>query len=132
MNNNFPRFYTLNDSGLGCFLTLILMGIILGSVGLGWIVNGFLIFLAIILLLPVIAWFGFRWWLKNNLVEDQCPVCGYEFTGFKTAESRCPSCGELLKVEGGHFQTITPPGTIDVEAIEVSASQLEDRSTPDN
>lgn len=126
MNNNFPRFYTLNDSGLGCFLTLILMAVLLGSVGLGWVVNGFLIIFALMLLTPVIAWFAFRWWVKNNLVEDQCPVCGYEFTGFKRAECRCPSCGEVLKVEAGHFQTLTPPGTIDVEAIEVSAQQLEE------
>jgi ribosomal protein S27E len=101
------------------------MGILLGSVGLGWVVNGFLIFFAIVLLMPALAWLGFRWWVKNNLVEDRCPVCGYEFTGFKQSQCRCPSCGEILNIEGGHFQTVTPPGTIDVEAVEVSAQQLD-------
>ena len=73
-----------------------------------------------LLITPVIAWFGFRWWLKRNLVEDQCPVCSYELTGFNGTESRCPSCGEPLKVEGGQFKRLTPPGTIDVDAVEVS------------
>ncbi|ACK69957.1 conserved hypothetical protein [Gloeothece citriformis PCC 7424] len=126
MNNNFPRFYTLNDSGLGCLLTFLLIGLLLGSVGLGWIVNGVLILFFILLLTPIIGWAVFRWWLKRNLVEDQCPVCGYEFTGFNNTECRCPNCGEVLKVEGNHFKTLTPPGTIDVEAVEVSAQALDE------
>lgn len=126
MNNNFPRFYTANDSGLGCLLTLLLIGLLLGSVGLGWVVNGVLILFVLVLLTPVIGWFVFRWWLQRNLVEDQCPICGYEFTGFKNTECRCPSCGEVLKVEENHFKTLTPPGTIDVEAVEVSAKSLDE------
>jgi hypothetical protein len=126
VNDNFPKMLWFNDSGLWCALTLLSFGLLLGSVGLGWIVNGFLIFSIVLLFAPAIAFWGFRWWLKRNLVEDQCPVCSYEFTGFNRTECRCPSCGEPLKVEGGHFLRLTPPGTIDVEAIEVSARQLED------
>ncbi len=126
MNDNFPRLLWLNDSGLGCFLTLLLFGLLLGSVGLGWLVNGFLIFLAVLLLIPIIAFWGFRWWLQGNLVEAQCPVCSYEFTGFNRSECRCPNCGEPLKVEAGRFHRLTPPGTIDVEAIDISAPRLED------
>ncbi|MDV3001582.1 MAG: hypothetical protein N5P05_003188 [Chroococcopsis gigantea SAG 12.99] len=37
-----------------------------------------------------------------------------------------PNCGESLKVEGGTFQTLTPPGTIDVEAVEIPYQGLED------
>ncbi|AFY79020.1 MAG: hypothetical protein IGR93_15325 [Hydrococcus sp. C42_A2020_068] len=126
MNDNFPKLLWLNDSGLSCLLTLLLLGLLLGSVGLGWIVNSFLILLALLLFLPIVAFWGFRWWVKSNLVEDKCPVCNYEFTGFNRTECRCPNCGEPLKVEAGRFQRLTPPGTIDVEAIEVSAQQLED------
>lgn len=122
----FSRILWSNDSGLGCFLTLLLLGLLLGSVGLGWIVNGFLIFLALLLLLPGIAVLGLRWWLQRNLVEGACPACGSEFTGFNGTESPCPNCGEPLKIEGGRFQRLTPPGTIDVEAVEVSARPLED------
>jgi hypothetical protein len=115
-----------NDSGLSCLLTLLAIGFLLGSVGLGWIVNSFLILLAVLLLTPIIAFWGFRWWLKRNLVEDKCPACSYEFTGFNRTECRCPNCGEPLKVESGRFLRLTPPGTIDVEAVEVSAHQLEE------
>ncbi len=126
MNNNFPKFVWLNNSGLGCLLTFLLLGLFLGSVGLGWVVNGFLIVIALILIAPVIILWGIRWWLQRNLVEDQCPVCRYEFTGFNQTQCQCPNCGEPLKIEGGHFHRVTPPGTIDVDAVEVSVNQLED------
>lgn len=126
MNDNSPKLIWFNDSGLGCFLTVLAIGVLLGSVGLGWLVNSVLILFAILLLLPAIAFVGFRWWLQRNFVEDRCPVCSYEFRGFNGAECRCPSCGEPLKVEKGHFHRLTPPGTIDVEAVEVSVQQLED------
>lgn len=125
MNSNFFKVYSINDSGLSCFLTLLSIGLLLGSVGLGWVVNGFLILFGVMLITPVIAWYIFRWWVKRKLVEDSCPVCSYEFTGFNNTDCQCPNCGEPLKVEGG-FRIITPPGTIDVEAVEVSVRQLED------
>ena len=125
MNEKFPRLIRSSNSGLGCFLTLLLFGLLLGSVGLGWIVNGILIFFALLLLLPAIAFWGFHWWLGRKLVEGMCPVCQYQFTGFNGSECNCPNCGEALKIEGGRFSRLTPAGTIDVEAIEVPASQLE-------
>ncbi len=125
MNDPFNQRIAMNQSGLGCLLTLIIGAVLLASVGLGWIVKSFLVFIAILAILPVIAIWGLRWWLKQNLVESACPVCQYEFTGFKNADCRCPSCGEALQVEGNTFKRITLPGTIDVEAIEVSAKQLE-------
>jgi hypothetical protein len=100
--------------------------LLLGAVGLGWVVNGFLILIGFVIVSPVIGWLVFRWWLKRNLVEDKCPVCAYEFTGFNRTECQCPSCGEPLKVEQGHFNRLVPPGTIDVEAVEVSVRQIED------
>lgn len=126
MNQNFTRLTLFNNSGLGCFFSLILVGLLLGAVGLGWVVNGFLIFIGIILLTPILAFWGLRWWIARNLVEDQCPACGYEFTGFKQAECRCPSCGEVVKIEGDRFTRLTPPGTIDVDAIDVTVKQIED------
>ena len=126
MNRDIPKLLLLNNSGLGCWLTLLLTGLLLGSVGLGWLVNGFLILLAVLILLPVIFVLGFRWWLQRNLVVDKCPVCQYEFTAFQSPQCQCPNCGELLKVESGHFHRFTPPGTIDVEAIEVPVQELED------
>ncbi|MDJ0658278.1 MAG: hypothetical protein QNJ42_02185 [Crocosphaera sp.] len=126
MNNYSPKLLWLNNSGLGCLLNLLLLAILLVSVGLGWVVNGFLILLGVILITPVIGLWILRWWVKRNLVEDQCPVCRYEFTGFKGVKTRCPSCGEALEVDNGKFQRVTPPGTIDVEVVDVSVKQLDD------
>lgn len=126
MNNQYPKLVWMNNSGLGCLLTFLLLGLLLGSIGLGWVVNSFLILLGAIILLPIISFWGLRWWMRRNLVEDQCPVCNYEFTAFNSIECNCPNCGEPLQIQGGHFQRITPPGTIDVEAVEVSVKQLED------
>ena len=126
--NNPKLWQSYNSSGFGCLLTFLLIAFLLGSIGLGWLVNGFLALMAIILILPVVIWLGVSWWVKRNLVVDRCPVCSYEFTGFNNTECRCPSCSEPLKVEHGHFQRLTPPGTIDVEAIEVSVEAIEGES----
>ncbi|PNW35562.1 UNVERIFIED_CONTAM: hypothetical protein BEN50_00160 [Euhalothece sp. KZN 001] len=122
MNQNFPKIAQLNLSGIGCWLTLIVGGLLLTFIGLDWVVNGVLIVLGLIIIIPAIALFGVQWWLKRNLVEDECPVCQYQFTGFNGTMSRCPNCSEPLKIEKGKFQRITPPGTIDVEAVDVDAS----------
>lgn len=126
MNQDLPKRLQLNFSGVGCWLTILAFGLLLGAVGLGWVVNSFLIIVGLVLIAPIIGWFVFRWWLKRNLVEDKCPVCAFEFTGFNRTDYQCPNCGEPLKVEQGNFQRLTPPGTIDVEAIEVSVKQIED------
>ncbi|MDJ0635999.1 MAG: hypothetical protein QNJ34_22630 [Xenococcaceae cyanobacterium MO_188.B29] len=126
VNDNFTRLIRYNTSGISCWLTLILVAFLLGSIGLGWVVNGFLILVALLIITPVLALVGLQWWLKRNLVQDQCPVCSYEFTGFNNTEFRCPNCSEPLKVEAGHFSRITPPGTIDVDAVDVSVQQIEE------
>lgn len=126
MNQYDPKFSQFNQSGLGCWLTFLATCLLLSSVGLGGVVNGFFILVALAILTPVIGWLGFRWWLKRNLVEDKCPVCAYQFTGFNATNCRCPNCGEPLKVEQGHFLRLTPPGTIDVDAVEVQVQQIED------
>lgn len=108
---------------------LILLGIawLLVSIGLGGIVKSVLILVAFLLLTPVIAFFALQWWLKRNLIEDNCPVCQYEFTALNQTQFQCANCGEPLQIEEGHFSRLTPPGTIDVTAVEVSSvQQLED------
>jgi hypothetical protein len=109
-------------SRLASWLTFLLVIWLLGSVGLGWLVNSFLILVGLLVLAPVLAFFWFRWWLQRNLVQAQCPVCNHGLTALNHTQLQCPSCGELLKVEQGEFNRLTPPGTIDVQAVEVSAS----------
>jgi hypothetical protein len=116
----------LSESGLGCGLMLLAVALLLGAVGLGWVVNGLLLALGFVLLLPLLGFLGLRWWLKQRLIEAPCPVCGYEFTGFKGQECRCPSCGEALNTMAQGFERLTPPGTIDVNAVEVAVTVLEE------
>jgi Na+/melibiose symporter-like transporter len=120
------KSFQFNLSNLAGWLTFFLVIWLLGSVGLGWLVNSFFILLGLLILAPVLAFIGFRWWLQRNLIQAQCPVCQYEFTGLNRTQLQCPSCGELLKVEQGKFSRLTPPGTIDVQAVEVPAQSLED------
>lgn len=108
------------------WLTALAIAWLLASLGLGWLVNSLLIIFGLILLAPVVAFFGFRWWLERNLVTDQCPVCNYQFTGLNNSQLQCPNCGENVMIQNGHFQRFAPEGTIDVTAIEVPSQQLED------
>ena len=99
---------------------------LLGAIGLGWLVKSLLILFGLLLLLPVLAFIGFRWWLKRSLVQSACPICSHEFVSLNHSEFRCPSCNEPLKAEQGHFSRLVPPGTIDVNAIDVTVQQIED------
>jgi hypothetical protein len=126
VNQNSYRNLQLNLSGFSFWLTLFAVVWLLGSIGLGWLVKSFVIIIGLLLITPAIAFLGFRWWLQRNLVEDNCPVCSYSFTAINGMQLRCPNCSEPLKMEKGHFNRLTPPGTVDVEAVEVSAKQIED------
>lgn len=126
MNNKFSKLVWLNNFGLNYLLTFLLLGMFLSWIGLGWVLNSFLILVALIFIAPVIVLWRIRWWLQQDLVENKCPVCSYRFTGFNKTEGRCPNCGELLKIEEGHFYRVISPNTIDIDAVEVSVNQLED------
>jgi predicted RNA-binding Zn-ribbon protein involved in translation (DUF1610 family) len=108
------------------WLTLLAVIWLLTSFGLGWLVNSLLFLFGLLLLAPVVFFFGFRWWLQKNLVTDQCPVCSYELTGLNNSQLQCPNCGEQLTVQNRQMQRFTPDGTIDVTAVEVQAQVLED------
>ena len=125
MNDRLVKLLKINSSGLGCWASIIFLGFILTSFGLGWVFNGFIILVALLFILPIIAFWGLQWWLRRRLIQDSCPVCNYQFTGFKNTEFNCPSCGEALEIEGETFSRITPPGTIDVDAVEVSARNID-------
>ncbi|HEY9908352.1 MAG TPA: hypothetical protein V6D18_12195 [Thermosynechococcaceae cyanobacterium] len=99
---------------------------LLGAIGLGWLVKSFFILLGMILVAPVIAYFGFRWWLRRNVIQADCPVCHSGFVGLNKTEFRCPNCSEPLLAENGRFHRLTPPGTIEVDAVEVPAQVIED------
>jgi len=126
VNQGTPKI-SLNLPRISNWLILLGIACVLVSIGLGWIVKSVLIVVGLLLLTPVVAFFALQWWLKRNLIEDNCPVCQYEFTALNQTQFQCANCGEPLKIEEGHFSRLTPPGTIDVTAVEVSSvQQLED------
>lgn len=126
MNQNFSRLAQINLSGVGCWLTVLAFVILLSSLGLGWVLNWLIFLITLPFILLFVAFFALRWWVGRNIVEDECPVCGYSFTAFNGIDIDCPNCNEPLKVEKGKFVRVTPPGTIDIEAIEVDVKKLGD------
>jgi DNA-directed RNA polymerase subunit RPC12/RpoP len=120
------KTFPFNFSNFRVWLTLVAVIWLLGSLGLGWLVNSLLIIVGLLFLTPILVFFGFRWWLQLNLVSDRCPVCRYEFSGLNNTQLQCPNCSEQLLVQQGHFKRFAPEGTIDVTAVEVPAKSLED------
>lgn len=99
---------------------------LIGALGLGWLIKSFLFLLLLLMLLPVLLIVIGQWWLSRNLIQQPCPVCGYELTGLSVVETRCPSCGEVLNVKDKSFVRATSPGTIDVEVVDVTSQTVED------
>ncbi|KKD37176.1 MAG: hypothetical protein WAN66_28600 [Limnoraphis robusta] len=123
MNQGRPRILKFNFSKISNWLIILAVIWLLTSIGLGWSI---LILVGIVILIPVLLFVGVQWWLSRNLIQDECPVCAYEFTALNQTQCQCPNCGEPLQVEQGHFNRLTPPGTIDVQAVDVSAQILDD------
>lgn len=123
-SNGFNQF-RFNLSGLGCWLALIGFVWLLGSIGLGWLIKSLVVIVALVSLAPILIFVGLRFWLKQNLVQADCPVCDLNLTGLRHTETICPSCGTPLKAEDGQFKRITDDdGTIDVQAVDVTVEQL--------
>jgi predicted RNA-binding Zn-ribbon protein involved in translation (DUF1610 family) len=120
--NNFQQ----NLDKLRPWLTLLAVAWLLASLGLGWLVNSLLIIFGLLLIAPVMAFFGFRWWLQRNLVTDKCPVCGFEITSLNNSQLQCPNCGEQLLVKNSQLSRFAPEGTIDVTAVEIPAKSMEE------
>ncbi len=112
-------------SGLRKIIWLILFAWLLGAIGLGWLVKFSLILVGLVIFTPIIGFIILQWWLKKNLVQADCPVCGAELTGLNGAQISCTSCGEALQVSNGQFNRLTQEGTIDVSAVDVSAVDVD-------
>jgi hypothetical protein len=119
VNNNSPNLFQVNLPRLQSWLTVAAICLLLGSLGLGWIVQSALIVIGLIVVAPIVGFLGFFWWLRRSIVQAQCPVCSYPLQGLNGSEIQCTNCGELLQVERGQLVRDTPPDTIDVIAVEV-------------
>lgn len=117
--NNFPNGFNTNSSGLGCITTLLLLALLFSSIGLGWVVNGLFIVITLLFVIPIVTLFGFQWWVNRQRVEGNCPVCQYPIVGLNNTELQCPNCGEALSVKDKKLIRSTPPGTIEVTAVQI-------------
>lgn len=126
VNQNSFKTFQLGLADISRLLLPFAIIWLLGAIGLGWLVKSFFILLALLVAAPIVAFIGLRWWLARNLVQAQCPICSQESVSLNRAEFSCPNCGEPLKAENGAFQRLTPPGTIDVDAVEVQPKSLND------
>ena len=126
MNQNSFNDLQQSLSGVGKIVVWLAIAWLLGILGLGWLIKSFLVLLGLLLITPIIAFIGLRWWVRKNLVQGTCPVCSVALTGFNQVELQCSNCGEALQVDQGKFKRITLAGTIDVDAVEVIAQPIEE------
>lgn len=117
--------FTLNPT-LRFWFSVLLVTWLLGLLGLGWLVQSFLVLFLILMLTPVLLFAGLQLWFRWKLVTAACPVCGFEFSSLNNTQTQCPACGEILMVRDRQFQRLAPPGTIDVQAVEVTNSVIDD------
>lgn len=120
------RGLQVSFSGFRLLLTIIAVIWLLTAIGLGWLVKSFLILIVLLLLAPIVGYVGLRWWLSRNVLTAECPVCHSENVGISSSQLNCLSCGEPLEFDHGHLVRVTPPGTVDVEVIEVPREEISD------
>ena len=126
MNQNPSQVFPVRWQTLRPWLTTIAVIWFLGFVGLGWLIKSFLFLIGFITIAPILGFLGLKWWLGQNLIQGVCPVCQYEFTALSKSQAQCPSCGEQVCIENGKFQRLSSPGTIDIQAVEVTAQVVDD------
>lgn len=119
-------FFPLGCLNFGCLLSLFVSLFLVGVLGVPWLANALLLFFFLLLVSPLLVFAVLRWWVNKNVIEGHCPSCDYRFFAFKSSTFSCPNCGESLLLEGDKFVRQTPPGTVEVEAVEVS---VEDSSS---
>lgn len=122
MGPNQFKSFEWRTSGLGIWVVMLLVLVLVGSLVPDWLINTILIIMGLVFLAPILAFVGLRWWLQRSVIQGNCPVCDYPLSSLKQLQVQCPSCGELLKVNSGRYERMTPPGTVDVEVIDVSDS----------
>jgi hypothetical protein len=119
VNNNSPNLFQINLPRFQSWLTILAICLLLGSLGLGWLVKSALVIIGLLIITPIVGFLGFFWWLRRSIVEAECPVCSNPLQGVNGSEIQCTNCGEVLKVDRGQFVRDTPADTIDVVAVEV-------------
>jgi hypothetical protein len=126
MNSN--DFKQLNlSAGVRQVLWLLLIFWLL-SVGGGFLVRSFVFILGLMIVTPVVGFFGLKWWLKVNLIPGTCPVCQHEFTALNNQAIACPNCEAPLQIVNKQFVRVAQDGVIDIAAVEVVSTAVIEES----
>lgn len=123
MNQNFNQLQ-VRFPGLGCWVFVLGAAWLLGAVGLSGIIKSIAVLVLIVMLAPVLAFFGLQFWLKRNLVNEGCPVCDQTLTGLRGAKVICPSCSTELVATSDGFERTATEGVIDIQAVDIQSSAI--------
>jgi endogenous inhibitor of DNA gyrase (YacG/DUF329 family) len=124
---NHLQSWQLLAAALAPWLSIVAVIGLLNAIGLGWLVQGLGWLLFLLITAPILLMVLGGWWLRRNLIAGPCPACGQPVMVLRGLESACPHCGEPLNSKGHNVQRQSPPGTIDVQAVEVGRRELRDR-----
>jgi hypothetical protein len=124
-----PLNQSINQSALGAgfrqIVWIVLILSVLGTAG-GFIFKALSVLFVLFVIVPVVGFFGLQWWLRSQLVTDECPVCHHGFSGLAGQVAECPSCGEALQIATDGFKRAAQDGVIDIQAVEVKTSIVEE------
>lgn len=126
MDRDSMRGLQVSFPGVRFLITVIALVWLLTAIGLGWLVKSFVILIVLLLLAPIVGYIGLRWWLSRNLLSAECPVCHSKTVGLRNSQFNCLTCGEPLEFDHDQLVRVTPPGTVDVEVIEVPREEIRD------
>ncbi|MFM2428910.1 MAG: hypothetical protein RLZZ511_123 [Cyanobacteriota bacterium] len=116
-------FLSLNLSpGLRRVIWLVLIFWVL-SVGGGFLLRSFIFLLGLTIAVPTIGWFGLQWWMRQNLVQGNCPVCQQALSGFNGQTIACSNCASELQIRNRNFQRVAEEGVIDIAAVTVEQQE---------
>jgi hypothetical protein len=128
MDTNKFNFSQLNLSvGVRRVAWLLLICWLL-SVGGGVLVRSFVFILGLMIVTPIVGFFGLKWWLRVNLVPGACPVCQHEFTALNNQTIACPNCDAPVQIVQKRFQRVAQDGVIDIAAVEVVSTSVIEES----
>ena len=124
MNQNFNQLQ-IRFPGLGCWLFILTAVWLLSAIGLSGVIKSIFGLVLFLLLVPVLAFFALRFWVKRNLVTGNCPVCEQPLTSLKSIKIPCPNCGTELSTTKEGFERLATDGVIDIQAVDIQAGASE-------
>ncbi len=121
MNQQFNQLQA-RFPGLGCWLFVFAAIWVIGAIGITGILKSIFAVILFLILAPILLSLAARFWLKRNLITDNCPVCEQSLVCIKQSKTICPNCAtEVMATENG-LERVAADGVIDVQAVDIQTS----------